>query len=40
MRTGSWLVSLEFAVPGWREHALLKPPGQRVIWVYRIGAQA
>ena len=40
MRTGSWLVSLEFAVPGWREHALLKPPGQRVIWIYRIGAQA
>ena len=38
MRPGSWLVSLEFAVPGWREHARVARLGQRIVWVYRIGA--
>ena len=36
MRPGSWLVSLDFAVPLWREHARLARPGQRMVWVYRI----
>jgi len=33
---GSWLISLEFAVPGVAEHASLQRPGQRPVWVYRI----
>ena len=36
---GAWLVSLEFAVPGVLPHALLQPPGQRALWVYRPAAQ-
>jgi hypothetical protein len=35
MRPGSWLVSLEFAVPGQTEVARV---GARPAWVYRIGA--
>jgi len=37
MRRGTWLVSLEFEAPGLRPHARLALPGQRVVWVYRIG---
>lgn len=36
MPSGSWLVSLEFPVPGWREHALVQVPGRRCVWLYRI----
>jgi SAM-dependent methyltransferase len=39
MRGGAWLVSLEFAVPGWREHARLSHPGRRTVWVYRIAGK-
>ena len=35
MRPGSWLVSLEFEVPGVAAHARIVRPGQRVVWVYR-----
>ena len=35
MRPGSWLVSLEFEVPGAQAHAKLVRPGQRVVWVYQ-----
>jgi SAM-dependent methyltransferase len=35
---GSWLVSLEFAVPGVAPHACLQRPGQRPVWVYRTAA--
>ena len=38
MPVGSWLVSLEFAVPDWRAHARLALPGQRVVWIYRMGS--
>jgi hypothetical protein len=34
MRPGSWLVSLEFKVPGLRLHALLQREGHRPVWVY------
>lgn len=37
MAEGSWLVSLEFAVPGVRPHARLQQPGGRPVWIYRIG---
>ena len=37
MRPGSWLVSLEFAVPGRVVDALLHGPGGRPAWIYRIG---
>jgi SAM-dependent methyltransferase len=37
MRPGSWLVSLEFAVPGWTPQACLQHPGERPVWVYRLG---
>lgn len=40
LAAGSWLVSLEFPVPGVAEHACLQQPGQRPVWVYGIGAQA
>ena len=36
MRPGSWLVSLEFAVPGVPAQARLEPPGKRTVWVYRM----
>ena len=36
MRRGTWLVSLDFAVPGWRERAVIDEPGRRRVWVYRV----
>ncbi|PXW97161.1 hypothetical protein C7444_105261 [Sphaerotilus hippei] len=36
MRPGSWLISLEFAVPDQAPSAVLDVPGQRRIWVYRV----
>jgi hypothetical protein len=39
MAPGSWLVSLEFAVPGWTPHARLDGAGTaggRAVWVYRV----
>lgn len=35
MKPGSWLVSLEFAVPGVSPWAELQRPGQRPVWIYR-----
>ena len=35
---GSWLVSLEFAVPGVAPHAQLASGAQRPVWIYRIPA--
>ncbi len=35
MVPGSWLVSLEFAVPGVEPHAQLAAEGQRPVWIYR-----
>ncbi len=37
MRAGTWLVSLEFAVPGWPAHATLICPDGRPLWVYAVG---
>lgn len=37
MPDGRWLVSLAFEVPGARAHAVLRQPGQRPLWLYRIG---
>jgi len=34
MRPGSWLVSLEFAVPGVSPSASLQLPGRRPVWAY------
>lgn len=39
MAPGSWLVSLEFAVPGVLPSAQLRVPGGRVVWLYRMGSQ-
>ena len=39
MAPGSWLVSLEFAVPGWLPSAQLRAPGGRVVWLYRMPRQ-
>jgi hypothetical protein len=36
MAPGTWLVSLEFAVPGVLPHAQLRAPGGRVVWIYRL----
>jgi hypothetical protein len=36
MLDGSWLVSLEFAAPGLRPHAVLRPQGGRPVWIYRM----
>lgn len=33
---GSWLVSLEFEIPGWHPHASLQAPGRRPVWIYAI----
>jgi hypothetical protein len=38
MRPGSWLVSLEFAVPDRAPYAVLHGPGGRPAWIYRVGA--
>jgi SAM-dependent methyltransferase len=40
MAPGSWLVSLEFAVPGVAPHSTLARPGQRPVWVYRVESHA
>lgn len=37
MRPGTWLVSLEFKVPGLRLHAVLQREDARPVWVYAIG---
>ncbi len=39
MAPGTWLVSLEFAVPGVLPHAQLRAPGGRVVWIYRLPLQ-
>lgn len=36
MPRGSWLVSLDFAVPGVLPSAQLRAPGARVVWLYRL----
>jgi len=40
MAAGSWLVSLEFAVPEVQADACLSAPGRRDVWVYRVGGAA
>jgi hypothetical protein len=39
MAPGTWLVSLEFAVPGVLPSAQLRTPGSRVVWLYRLPLQ-
>lgn len=39
MAAGSWLVSLEFAVPGVQAQAQLPLGGERMLWVYRLPLQ-
>ena len=39
MSAGSWLVSLEFAVPGVTPHSRLQHEGQRPLWIYRLAAR-
>ena len=38
MAPGSWLVSLDFAVPDVAPTARLQRPGAQTVWIYRIGA--
>ena len=38
MAPGSWLASLEFEVPGRTASACHAVPGQRPVWLYRLGA--
>lgn len=38
MAPGSWLVSLEFEVPGVTPQRCLRQPGRRPVWVYRLPA--
>ena len=38
MRAGTWLASLEFAVPGRRPDRVIACAGGRRVWLYRIGA--
>jgi hypothetical protein len=40
MAPGSWLVSLEFEVPGAQPHAALEHPSGRPVWAYRVGERA
>lgn len=40
MTPGSWLVSLEFEVPGMRPQVTLEHPAGRPVWAYRVGADA
>ena len=37
MRPGSWLVSLEFEAVGRSAHAVMRLPGGRPVWIYRVG---
>lgn len=37
---GAWLVSLEFAVPDRAPEACRQVPGQRPVWLYRVGVAA
>ena len=39
MPPGTWLVSLEFPVPGVRPQAKLPLGAERVLWVYRLPLQ-
>lgn len=39
MAPGSWLVSLEFAVPGVLPAAQLRAPGGKSVWLYRMPAR-
>jgi hypothetical protein len=39
MKPGSWLVSLEFEVPGWRAAASLQLPRSKPVWIYRLSDQ-
>jgi SAM-dependent methyltransferase len=39
MAPGSWLVSLEFAVPGCEPTAVLRRTGAKPVWLYRVDAQ-
>jgi len=38
MRPGSWLVTLEFEVPGVAPRACLDAGGRRRVWIYRLTA--
>lgn len=40
LAAGSWLVSLEFAVPGERPWARLGAPGGRPVWIYRVARRS
>jgi hypothetical protein len=40
MAPGSWLVSLDFEVPGELPIEVLRPPGAQPVWVYRVGQTA
>lgn len=40
MAPGSWLVSLDFAVPGRHATQVLQRPGRQSVWLYRIGGAA
>jgi len=40
MAPGSWLVSLEFAVPGQVPSAQLGGASRRAVWIYRVGTPA
>jgi hypothetical protein len=40
MRPGTWLASLEFAVPEREPVAVLRRPGAKPVWLYRVGAAA
>ncbi len=35
LKEGAWLVSLEFAVPGWQANAVLQPANGKPVWLYR-----
>ena len=37
MAPGSWLVSLDFPVPGVAAAQVLRRPGAQAVWVYRVG---
>ena len=39
MATGSWLVSLDFAVPDVAPTQVLQRPGAQPVWIYKVGLQ-